>query len=64
MSFDSACKLDPHGKAPNNLPLHPTTEDIFNPSLQLEFMPANPIQSISFSLDTTLVNMLVGFSSV
>ena len=50
--------------APNNLPLQPTTEEIFNPTLQLEFMPANPAQSFSFSLDTTLVNMSAGFSYV
>ena len=37
---------------------------IFNPSVQLEFMPANLTQRFSFSLDITLVNMLAGFSSV
>ena len=50
--------------APNNLPLQPTTKEIFNLTLQLEFMPANPTQSFSFSLDTTLGNMSVVFSFV
>ena len=61
ISFDNACGLDPHGKASNNLPFQPITEEIFNRSLQSEFMPANPTQSFSFSLDTTLVNMSAGF---
>ena len=50
--------------APNNLPLQPTTEEIFNPSLQSEFMLANSAQSFSFTPETTLVNMLAGFSFV
>ena len=51
--------------------MHPTIspsstprKDIFNPSLQSEFMSANSTQSFSFSLDTTLVNKSAGFSFV
>ena len=51
--------------------MHPTIslsntlrKEIFNPSLQSKFMLANPTQSFSFSLNTTLVNMSAGFSSV
>ena len=49
---------------PTISPSNPLWEEIFNPTLQLVFIPANLAQSFSFSLDTTLVNMSAGFSSV
>ena len=55
MSFDKACGLDPCGA------LHPTTKEIFNPSLQSEFISANLAQNFSFSLDITLATCQLNF---
>ena len=38
----------PWCSAPNNLPLQPTTKEIFDPTLQLEFIPAKPTPDSTF----------------